>query len=148
MDPALGWSLSLQAFATFAMTGLIWFVQVVHYPLFAGVGAEGYARYQEGHMRLTTLVVAPLMLVEAATAVWLVLDRPAVVPRAPAWLGLALLAVIWLATAFLAVPRHEALRHGFDARAHAGLVATNWVRTLAWTGRSALVLHLLREVSR
>jgi uncharacterized membrane protein len=148
MDPALGWSLSLQAFTTFAMTGLIWFVQVVHYPLFAGVGAEGYARYQEGHMRRTTLVVAPLMLVEAATAAWLVLDRPAVVPRAAAWLGLALIAVIWLATAFLAVPRHEALRHGFDAREHSGLVATNWVRTLAWTGRSVLVLHLVREASR
>jgi hypothetical protein len=147
-DAALGWPLILQAFATCAMTGVIWFVQVVHYPLFAGVGAEGYAGYQDAHMRLTTRVVAPLMLLEAATAVWLVFDRPAAVSPAAAWTGLGLLAIIWVATAFLAVPRHEALRHAFDPRVHAGLVATNWVRTLAWTGRSALVLYLVREASR
>jgi uncharacterized membrane protein len=146
-DTVLGWPLLLQVFSTCAMTGLIWFVQVVHYPLFAGVGADGYARYQEGHMRLTTLVVAPLMLAEAATAVWLVVDRPAAVSPAAPWIGLALLAVIWLATAFLAVPRHERLRRGFDARAHAELVATNWVRTLAWTGRSVLVISIAREAS-
>ncbi len=29
--------------ATAAMVGLIWFVQVVHYPLFAAVGSGGFA---------------------------------------------------------------------------------------------------------
>ena len=93
------WPLLLQAFATFAMTGLIWFVQVVHYPLFRAVAEPGYAAYQDAHMRLTTLVVGPLMLLEAATALWLVHDRPGFVPPALAWTGLALLAVIWLSTA-------------------------------------------------
>jgi hypothetical protein len=142
------WPLLLQAFATFAMTGLIWFVQVVHYPLFRSVGAPGYAAYQAEHMRLTTLVVAPLMLLEAATALWLVLDRPAFVSSARAWAGLALLAVAWLATVFLSVPRHEALRHGFDASAHAALVATNWIRTAAWSARSVLLLLVLRAALR
>jgi hypothetical protein len=62
--------LLLQAFASFAMTGLIWFVQVVHYPLFRAVGSSGYAAYQERHMRLTKVVVVPRMLLEAATAAW------------------------------------------------------------------------------
>ena len=140
--------LLLQAFATFAMTGLIWFVQVVHYPLFRAVGAPGYAAYQAEHMRLTTLVVGPLMLLEAATALWLLLDRPAFVSPARAWTGLALLAVAWLVTAFLSVPRHEALRHGFDPSAHAALVATNWIRTAAWTARSVLLLLALRSALR
>lgn len=138
-------ALLLNAFATFAMTGLIWFVQVVHYPLFRSVGAPGYAAYQAEHMRLTTLVVGPLMLLEAATALWLVLDRPASLPPLQAWAGLGLLAVAWLATALLSVPRHEALRRGFDASAHASLVATNWVRTAAWTARSLLLLLALRS---
>ena len=30
------------------------------------------------------------------------------------------------ATFAMTVPRHEALRHDFDASAHAALVATNW----------------------
>ena len=62
--------------------------------------------------------------------------------------GLGLLAVIWLSTAFLSVPRHEALRHGFDASAHGALVATNWIRTAAWTVRSALLLVVLRAAVR
>ena len=145
MSPAGAWALALQCVATFAMTGLIWFVQVVHYPLFARVGTEGYAGYQDQHMRLTTWVVGPLMLLEAATAVWMAIERPPGVGPAVAWVGLLLLAVIWLATALLAVPRHEALRRGFDPRTHAALVASNWVRTGAWTLRSGLLLLVLRS---
>jgi len=147
-DPLAAWPLLLQAFATFAMTGLIWFVQVVHYPLFRAVGATAYAEYQDQHMRLTTLVVGPLMLVEAATALWLVRHRPDAIRPALPWLGLGLLAVIWLSTAFLSVPRHEALRHGFDAPAHAALVATNWIRTAAWTARTFVLLVALRSALR
>ena len=136
--------LLLQAFASFAMTGLIWFVQIVHYPLLRAVGSSGFTACQEQHMRLTTLVVTPLMLLEAATALWLVFDRPVFVSRAQAWIGLGLLAVIWSSTVLLSVPRHEALRHGFDDSIHAALVATNWIRTAAWTGRSILLLVVLR----
>jgi hypothetical protein len=142
------WPLLLQAFATFAMTGLVWFVQVVHYPLFRAVGEPGYAAYQADHVRLTTLVVAPLMLLEAAAAVWMLYDRSAGGSPAAARLGLLLLAVIWLATALLSVPRHDELRLGFDPSAHAALVATNWVRTAAWSARAALVLCLLKGALR
>lgn len=37
--------LLLHTFSTIFMTGLIWFVQVVHYPLFAAVGREAAAPY-------------------------------------------------------------------------------------------------------
>lgn len=37
------------AAATLWMTGLIWFVQVVHYPLFALVGSTGFAAYESAH---------------------------------------------------------------------------------------------------
>ena len=37
--------------ATAAMCGLIWFVQVVHYPLFAGVGDDGFTAYEQRHQR-------------------------------------------------------------------------------------------------
>jgi hypothetical protein len=135
--------LLLQVFASAALTGLVWFIQIVHYPLLRAVGASGYAAYQEQHMRLTTRVVAPLMLLEAATALRLVYARPDFVSAAQAWTGLGLLAVIWASTAWFSVPRHATLRHGFDGSAHAALVATNWIRTVAWTGRSVLLLLVL-----
>jgi hypothetical protein len=135
--------LLLHAGATLAMTGLIWFVQVVHYPMFALVGADAFPLYARAHTVRTTWVVAPLMLAELATGVLLLASRPERLPQPPLVAGLALLVVIWLATAFLSVPRHDELAAGFVPTAHAALVATNWVRTWAWTLRGALVLWLL-----
>jgi hypothetical protein len=128
--------------ATLFMVGVIWFVQVVHYPLFSRVGPEKFSLYSEAHSRLTTYVVGPPMLVEAATALLLVFWRPDGVSLAAALIGLSLLAVVWLSTALLQVPRHTALGSGFDRRAWSGLVLSNWVRTVAWSARGVLVLWM------
>lgn len=131
--------LLVNAAATWFMVGLIWFVQLVHYPLFRAVGERGYAAYQVQHMNLTGAVVGPPMVIEAITALLLALSPP---PQAGRWempLGLGLLIVIWIATAVWSVPRHAILAQGFDADAHTALVVSNWLRTLLWTARGALV---------
>jgi hypothetical protein len=128
--------------ATLFMIGVIWFVQVVHYPLFSRIGPEKVSLYSEAHSRLTTYVVGPPMLVEAATALLLVFRRPEGVPLAATLIGLALVAVVWLSTALLQVPRHKTLGSGFDWRAWDRLVLSNWVRTIAWSARGVLVLWM------
>lgn len=130
------------ALATLFMTGLIWFVQIVHYPLMASVGAARFTDYETRHMRRTTWVVGPGMLVEAAAAVALLISPPAGAATL-AWIGAALLAVIWLSTALLQAPRHRRLIAGFDERLIRSLVAGNWIRTAAWSARSAIALALL-----
>lgn len=125
------------------MTGLIWVIQVVHYPLFARVGAEGYRDYQLAHQSLISLIVGPAMLVEALATAAILLTRR----DAPAVAAAALLAIIWASTAFLQVPMHNALANGFDAQAHARLVDTNWIRTVAWTARGVLALYFLRATA-
>jgi len=47
------------AAATLVMVGVIWFVQVVHYPLMARVSASEFAAYEREHQNRTTFVVAP-----------------------------------------------------------------------------------------
>ncbi len=136
----------LNVLSTLVMVGVIWIVQVVHYPLFAGVGEAGWRAYEAQHQSRITLVVGPTMVLELVTAVWLVLDRPAAFPPWAVVLGAALVGVIWASTAFVQVPLHNALGGTFDADAHARLVATNWLRTAAWTARGALVLWLLGRV--
>jgi hypothetical protein len=125
------------------MAGLIWFVQVVHYPLMARVGVAEAPAFAAEHQRRTGWVVGPLMLVEAATAALLVIAPPDGVPRAAAVAGLALVAVIWASTALLQVPRHREMLLGFDPAGHRRLVRGNWVRTAAWTARAALVTGML-----
>ena len=138
--------LLLQLASTLALCGLIWTVQLVQYPLFSRVGNEAFTAYHAGHSQRITWVVGPLMLVELGSALMLLAERPARLPVASLWLGIFLLAVIWLSTAFLQVPRHGELTTGFDPGAHHFLVVSNWLRTAAWSARGALVLwwtHLL-----
>jgi hypothetical protein len=136
------------AAATMFLTGLIWFVQVVHYPLMGHVGRREFPGYEAAHVRGTTWVVAPPMLVEALTGLLLVWRPPVPGSVVCCWTGLGLLLVIWASTFLLQVPRHNTLTGGFEAAAHRALVRSNWLRTAAWSGRSVLVLLLLgRAVS-
>lgn len=140
--------LLVHAGATLAMAGLIWFVQLVHYPLFELASERDFERFAAQHQRLTSYVVVPLMVTEAGAAVALLMNPPLGLERAPLWLGLSLLAVIWLSTALLQVPLHRRLANGRDVAAIRRLVAGNWVRTVAWTVRGGLALFLLAEAWR
>lgn len=130
------------------MTGLIWFVQVVHYPLFDRVGLDGFRTYHAAHSRLTSYVVLLPMVIELGTSFLLVADRPEGSPTWLAWLGLALAVATWGVTFFLSVPAHGRLAGGFDPEAYHSLVSTNILRALAWTGHSAVVLAMTARAIR
>ncbi len=128
--------------ATLFMLGVIWFVQIVHYPLFASVERTEFRSYEQRHTNLTTWVVAPPMLVEVMTALLLFWFRPIGVSTWQLSIGLALVAFIWLSTALLQVPCHNVLRLGFDPVVHQRLVGSNWMRTFAWSARGFLVVWM------
>lgn len=124
------------------MTGIIWLVQIVHYPLFAFVGEKDYAKFHLAHMNWISFVVAPLMIIEAIAAILLLFYPPENLDRRLLWLGVLLVVIVWASTFLLQVPLHEKLARGFSSDTHRLLVGTNWIRTAGWTLRSALVLWL------
>lgn len=126
--------------ATAFMVGLIWFVQIVHYPLAGQVGAGGFAAYQQAHMARTAWVVGPPMLTELAATALLLVHRPPGIPAWAPWAGAALLVVVWGSTALLQVPLHGSLAAGLDPERVARLVGTNWIRTVGWSLRGMLAL--------
>jgi uncharacterized membrane protein len=134
--------LLLQVAFTCYLTGLIWTIQLVHYPLMAQVGPDHFSRYERLHAAAITPVVGPAMLAEAGLAAWLLLHRPTAVPAWMAWTGAALVLLIWIVTFGVSVPCHGVLSQGFNAAAHERLVQTNWIRTLGWTARAALCLWM------
>lgn len=116
------------------LTGLIWTIQLVHYPLFAAVGTEAWPRYHALHNTWITLAVGPAMVAELVLAAALVLVRP---PGLPLWLtGLAAALALstWGFTVLVSVPIHAQLSV-FDPVAIQRLVDTNWLRTIAWSVR-------------
>ncbi len=129
------------AAATWFLVGLIWVIQVVHYPLMAQVAPAHFERYQQAHMSRITWVVAPMMLIEAFSALWIALSPPLFVPPVQAWMGLGLVLLIWISTAALSVPAHNALLRGFEPKAHRRLVQSNWFRTIGWSLRAVMVSY-------
>lgn len=132
----------LHAIPTVAMAGVIWFVQIVHYPLYRLVGPEQFAAYERQHCRTISFVVMPLMLAELGLAGLLWWNAPAAAGQWPL-VGLLLLALLWASTFFVQVPCHNRLTVGFDRATIDRLVRTNWVRTISWTARSALAAQLV-----
>jgi len=134
--------------STIFMTGLIWFVHVVHYPLFDRVGVEAFRRYHAYHTRTTGSVVVVPMLLELVTSIALVAQRPTGSEPWMVWLGLGLALVSWGSTFLLSVPCHQQLSLGFDPRIHQSLVATNGIRVVSWTAHSAILLWMTSRALR
>jgi len=130
------------------LTGLIWTIQIVHYPLFMQVGADAFPAYHRLHSSRISAIVAAPMAVELLLSVVLALYRPALFPASAAWACLLLTALVWLSTFVVSVPIHKGLSSGHDATRIARLVLTNWPRTIAWTLRLIILalgtLTLLR----
>lgn len=133
----------IQAGATLFLVGLIWTIQIVHYPLFERVGPSNYAKYQSSHMSRITYVVAPIMLAELITAVYFVFVSYEPIDPKLFYIGLALVLLIWISTLFIQSPVHSKLVQKFDAALVRKLVLTNWIRTIGWTLRSIIILWIL-----
>ena len=133
----------LHSGATLFLVGLIWTIQIVHYPLFAKVGEAGYAAYQTSHLSRITYVVAPVMVAELITAIYFVFASYDNINTKLFWFGFALVLIVWASTLFLQSPVHGRLMEKFDADLINKLVLTNWIRTFVWTIRGALILWMI-----
>lgn len=121
------------------MTGIIWYVQVIQYPLFKKVGKDHFLKYERAHVQRSGILIAPIMLAELISTLFLLFrysDSLAIITAT------LLLAVIWISTFFIQVPIHRQLKSKFDMDLIDKLVNTNWTRTVAWTAKSCLLLFV------
>lgn len=142
MDLAHG-LLVVSALVVLYVSGQIWLIQLVVYPLFAKVGAAEYIGY---HTFYSSRIPLPVIIPGFASfllPIVLVFVRPLAVPL---WLALAnaACAVIGLlVTVLLEIPRHGRLERGRDARIIQELVRFNWPRTLSITGSAVCSVLML-----
>jgi len=136
------------AAATLVLVGLIWTIQVVHYPLFALVGRESFTAYEAAHSARITAVIALPWAVQGLTTAALLVTSPEGLPRWLVWAAAVLATIPVVVTVLVSVPAHGVLANGFDAAAHARLVGTNWLRTAAWTTHGAVAVAMLAVLLR
>ena len=120
------------------MVGILWFTQLVHYPLYVKI-KEGFVEYERSHVKRTAFLIGPIMLAEAMTAVWLISLVPEGTLLRLAATNLIVLILIWLSTFLFQTVQHQKLSIRFSKRILAGLITSNWIRTFLWTVKGGIV---------
>ena len=128
----------IQVFSSFFMTGLIWLVQLVHYPSFRFVDRESFTAFHQLHSNRITWIVAPMMAAELGSALLLL-------STGQEWTMVNVVSVgaLWLITGLVSVPLHNRLAQGYDGTTAKRLTDTNWLRTILWSARSFGLLYYL-----
>ena len=137
-----------QVVGSVGMFGVIWVMQVVHYPLMRFVSGEQFARFETAHRTRISWVVGPLMLIEGVCVLAFLFAPPAGLPWWLPWVGAGVEGIAIGTTAFISAPLHERLNAHFNQATLDRLIGTNWIRTIAWTGRAAVAIAMLVAVPR
>ncbi len=134
-------------FFTLYNTGVIWVLQLNHYPLYAKVGQREFRDYMASHNgRILFPIVMP-GIVAFISSLLLLWQRPVEIPSWSVWLVIALNAATLLSTVFVQGPAHNALaRDGYSETLIRRVITTNWLRTAAWTINGLLLLWMTAMV--
>ena len=135
--------LSFQCLFTFLLTGLIWSIQLVSYPLFSLVDREKFCDFERKFQKKISFLLFPWMVLECFFSILMLTVAKEGVDKIVTCLLFIPLLFIWFSTFCLQIPEHVELSNGFNFKNLKRLTLTNWIRTVAWTVRSGLLLWLL-----
>lgn len=137
--------LVVHAFGASCMTGIGWFVQSVHYPLFGYADPERWGEFHAEHSRRTARVVCVPWAAQGFTALALILE-PGDVNEVLIGLAVVLAGISVVATVGFALPAHRALAIRYSPQVERHLVRTSWIRTVAWTAGAVVAGAMLLQV--
>ncbi len=138
------WPLIVSQVCATYMCGVIWVIQLIHYPSFAYINPAQFTEAHQRHTSLMGVIVGPVMILELLAGLWLVSNKMTDFSL----LNLGIIALLWFFTFFVSVPLHNQLGAGFNPVAIQKLVTTNWPRTILWTAKVGLTSYWLMVGSR
>ena len=130
--------LKVNFISTSVMVGVIWVIQLLHYPSFHFINDQKYIDFQHFHMRRISFIVVPVMLIELASALLLAYFFESSLTI----ILLALVLGIWAITFIFFTNMHQKLTDGYDQSTVDRLVQINWSRTALWSLRLIILLSI------
>ena len=124
--------------ATSMMVAIIWIVQILHYPTFLFINKKQYTDFQQFHMNKMSYIIVPIMAVElfSGLGILFIIQKQQI----SFYVSFALLILIWMITGLLFTKYHSDLSKKYNEETILQLIRFNWIRTLFWTIRFALLL--------
>ena len=126
---------------TSIMVGVIWVIQLVHYPSFHFIKPDIYTVFQKFHMEKISMIVMPMMIAELITVLLLLYSEDS--KNILIIISFILLIIIWGITAVFFSGMHNKLIAGYQETIVNDLIVMNWIRTLLWTIRLLLLFGFL-----
>ena len=124
--------------STSLMVGIIWVIQLLHYPTFHFIKESDYVEFQHFHMQRISFIVVPVMIIELLSGFMLVYYF-----RSNLLIFcLIILLVIWLITFVFFTKLHQSLLGGYDKIIVDKLVQINWSRTVLWSLRLIILIYI------
>ena len=130
--------LKVNLLSTTVMVGVIWVIQLLHYPSFHFINEKKYIEFQHFHMQRISFIVIPVMLIELGSALLLSYFFRSSLTI----VLLALLLGIWGITFIFFTNMHQKLTNGYDRANVDSLVKINWSRTALWSLRLIILLSI------
>ena len=129
----------LHVIGTSGMVGVIWLVQLTHYPTYRYIDLCRFQEFEQFHCRSIAFIVLPLMLLEEGSGALLLFtgERSVIF-----MISLLILAMVWISTFLIQVPIHEKLGRSFDLGLVERLISSNWLRTVGWSLRLVLLIGM------
>ena len=124
--------------STSIMVGIIWVIQLLHYPTFHFIKESDYEEFQHFHMQRISFIVVPVMALELFSAFMLVYY----IQSNLLILCLIILIFIWLITFAFFTKLHQSLLDGYDKTIVDKLVRINWSRTILWSIRLIILIYI------
>ena len=126
--------------STSIMVGVIWVIQLVHYPSFKYVNESDYIIFQKYHMSNISYIVFHIMFTELTTAILIFFSGE---KSFFFMLSLICLFLIWVITGVLFTKFHNILQKGKDLKMIEKMIKANWMRTLLWTLRLIMIFFVI-----
>ena len=124
--------------STSLMVGIIWVIQLLHYPAFHFIKEIDYVEFQHFHMQRISFIVVPVMIIELLSGFMLVYYFRSNLLI----LCLIILLVIWSITFVFFTKLHQSLLDGYDKIIVDKLVQINWSRTVLWSLRLIILIYI------
>ena len=128
--------------STSFMVGVIWIVQLVHYPTFLFIDEQKSYDFQKFHMSRISYIVMPAMTTELFSGIYIYKYSNMAIDSNLFLLALTILIINWIITALVFVKMHNKLLINYKIEIISLLVKWNWLRTLLWSVRLILLLRM------
>lgn len=129
--------------ASVFMTGIVWFIQFVQYPLLNHISSFDFSCYFKKYITRLAWIMYPVMIIEICFALWLAFLPVQSKLQLPILITYILLALACLNTFLIQAPLNHKLQLAFNKAVFSKILFYNRIRFFSWAIRTMILCWII-----